>query len=221
MNSTRAARGRRRHCRGACDAGGRAGRGGRERMEVALDRVEFRKIRDGDVGVGRGIRESGGPTDHGGLACRAGRQSFGGGSGCDRRGRPGCSTPPIASTVPASPSRNSATRSNWPRSAAGSGWPARCGRLKGIQDILGVLHDDDVLAGRVRDCAAGCAWRRRPGGWRASRHRARRGYRRRHSEFLLRAPALVVVFFGCCTWAASTQRSRSTKRGRLARALTA
>jgi len=66
-------------------------------------------------------------------------------------------------------------------------------RLKGVQDILGDLHDNEVLAGRIRDLASGLADRRVRDALAALIRRLDEGVRHRHAEFLVARPSLVTV----------------------------
>ncbi|MDO8834456.1 MAG: CHAD domain-containing protein [Vicinamibacterales bacterium] len=68
-------------------------------------------------------------------------------------------------------------------------------RLKEVQDILGTLHDHDVLAARIRDGAADAGDQ----GWRAAlaalASHLDHETRERHSEFLTARADLAVVFY--------------------------
>jgi CHAD domain-containing protein len=86
-------------------------------------------------------------------------------------------------------------------------------RLKEIQDILGTLHDHDVLAARIRDGAADATDPDRRAALGALASHLDQETRERHSEFLRVRPALTVVFY----WA----RHVVASLGRMSRAKTA
>ncbi len=67
-------------------------------------------------------------------------------------------------------------------------------RLKALQDLLGALHDDEVLAGRVRDCGAeACDEESRRALTALARHLDEE-IRQRHAAFLAAQPMLRMVF---------------------------
>lgn len=68
-------------------------------------------------------------------------------------------------------------------------------RLKEVQDILGTLHDHDVLAARIRDGAADAADPEQRAALVALASHLDQETRERHSEFLTVRPALALVFF--------------------------
>ena len=67
-------------------------------------------------------------------------------------------------------------------------------RLKEIQDILGILHDDVVLAGRVRDCSAGSRNATERTALSTLATHLDEDSRLRHGEFLRARTSLDVVF---------------------------
>lgn len=73
--------------------------------------------------------------------------------------------------------------------------PGTLRRLKEVQDILGTLHDHDVLAARVRDGAAGATDAGQHAALVALASHLDQDTRERHSEFLRIRPALTVVFY--------------------------
>lgn len=91
-------------------------------------------------------------------------------------------------------------------------------RLKEIQDILGTLHDHDVLAARIRDGAADATDPDRRAVLVALASHLDQDIRERHSEFLRVRPKLTEVFYWARHVAASLGR---VSRARPARASTA
>jgi CHAD domain-containing protein len=93
-------------------------------------------------------------------------------------------------------------------------------RLKRLQDLLGTLHDYEVLAARVRDCGADETDPDRQAALTALARHLDEAIRHLHSEFLTEREALTVVFF----WARRVRlrlapppvrrrRSRASRRG--------
>lgn len=68
-------------------------------------------------------------------------------------------------------------------------------RLKHLQDLLGSLHDHEVLAARVRDCGADAVDETRQAALAALARHLDVEVRRLHGEFLAATDSLVVVFF--------------------------